>query len=286
MSLTDGIKSVVISGVVVPPFFYGTAWKENETERCVADALTAGFRGIDTANQRKHYFEAGVGIAIKKHLSLGQVRREDLFLQTKFTSVSGQDDRLPYDPKTSLKMQVSQSFSSSLKHLHTDFIDSYVLHGPSRSRGLEPEDWEIWNAMEALVQEKKVRFLGISNVNLEQLRLLVEGSKIKPTFVQNRCYAMKGWDLEIRRFCRDNEIHYQGFSLLTANSAIFHDPRFIKIVGRLGCTQAQAVFGFSLRVGMIPLTGTSDPLHMAEDLKSLTFELSDQEIEIIEHLLT
>ena len=276
---------ITIAGTSVPPFLYGTAWKENDTQRCVEDALAAGFRGIDTANQRRHYFEEGVGAAITKTLSGGKITREDLFLQTKFTSIDGQDNRLPYDPRAPVDAQVKQSFASSLEHLHTSFLDSYVLHGPSSSRGLTSDDWSIWRAMEGLYREGKVRLLGVSNVSLEQLHMLCESAKVKPAFVQNRCFARRGWDLDIRAYCRANKVIYQGFSLLTANQQIFDRPRFLEIVDRVGCTPAQAVFRFALQVGMLPLTGTTDPIHMREDLESVKFELSDRDVQTIEGLL-
>jgi len=276
--------SIVVAGTRVPSFLYGTAWKEDDTQRCVEDALAAGFRGIDTANQRRHYFEAGVGAAIAKSLSRGQITREDLFLQTKFTSIDGQDNRLPYDPRAPVDVQVKQSFASSLEHLQTGFIDSYVLHGPSRSRGLTSDDWSIWRAMEGLHREGKVKLLGISNVSLEQLQLLCESAKIRPAFVQNRCFARRGWDQDIRAYCRENQVIYQGFSLLTANQQIFESPRFFEIVDRVGCTPAQAVFRFALQIGMLPLTGTTDPSHMREDLDSVKFELSSEDIQTIEGL--
>ena len=131
---------------------YGTAWKEDETRRLVGLALAAGFRAIDTANQRKHYAEAAVGDALADAYAAGIVRREDLFLQSKFTHLGGQDHRLPYDPRAPVAVQVRQSFESSLKHLHTDRLDSYVLHGPYYRGGLGPEDWEVWAASEELFQ--------------------------------------------------------------------------------------------------------------------------------------
>ncbi len=100
--------------MTLPKIIYGTAWKEEETERLVGLALRAGYRAIDTANQRKHYFEAGVGAAIKKALADGLTTRAQLFLQTKFTDRGGQDQRLPYDPKADPATQVRQSFESSL----------------------------------------------------------------------------------------------------------------------------------------------------------------------------
>src|SRR6185369_13674797 len=110
-----------------PQIIYGTAWKEECTAALVRMALDAGFRAIDTANQRKHYFEAAVGEAVHAAVEDGIVERSDVFLQTKFTFVNGQDHRLPYDPKASLTQQVEQSFASSLEHLGVSYIDSYVL---------------------------------------------------------------------------------------------------------------------------------------------------------------
>jgi diketogulonate reductase-like aldo/keto reductase len=269
----------------LPAFLYGTAWKEDRTDRCVTEALAAGFRGIDTANQRKHYHEAGVGEALKRAWASGIVTRQEIFLQTKFTFLGGQDQRLPYDPEAPVAEQVRQSFKSSLEHLHTDYLDSYVLHGPSTGRGLKTADWDAWGAMAELHAEGKARALGVSNVSLEQLRALCEGAKVKPSFVQNRCFARTGWDQAVREYCREQEIIYQGFSLLTANTEILSNIDFAEIVARVGCTPAQAVFAFARAVGMLPLTGTTDPKHMAEDLKSTSVELEPDDVATIENLI-
>src|SRR6266498_980228 len=196
---------------MLPTFIYGTAWKEDATERLTRLALDAGFRGIDTANQRRHYFEAGVGAAVAGAIGDGMVRRDELFLQTKFTYASGQDHRLPYAPKADPATQVRQSFASSLEHLQVETIDSYVLHGPSRRRGLSDVDVAVWRAMEALQAAGKTRFLGVSNVELEQLDSLCRMASVRPAFVQNRCFASTRWDGEVRGFCRAHDIVYQGF---------------------------------------------------------------------------
>src|ERR1051326_3730123 len=91
-----------------PSFIYGTAWKEDRTKGLTELALQMGFRAIDTANQRKHYFEAGVGEALAAAYRAGTVTRADLFLQTKYTYQHGQDRRLPYDPAANLPIQVAQ----------------------------------------------------------------------------------------------------------------------------------------------------------------------------------
>src|SRR6202162_2510588 len=110
----------------VPEFLYGTAWKEDRTAHLTELAIRAGFRGIDTANQRRHYFEAGVGEGLAAAYRAGVVNRDQLFLQTKFTYQPGQDHRLPYDPAASLAEQVQQSMAGSLEHLGTDYVDSFV----------------------------------------------------------------------------------------------------------------------------------------------------------------
>lgn len=268
----------------IPTFLYGTAWKEDRTERLARLAIDAGFRGIDTANQRKHYFEAGVGSAVARAIADGVVRRDELFLQTKFTHLDGQDHRLPYDPNAEIGTQVAQSFASSLEHLQVETIDSYVLHGPARRRGLSSEDREVWRAMEEIHASGKARFLGVSNVALDQIETLCSIAIVQPMFVQNRCYAQTGWDAEMRAFCRRAGIIYQGFSLLTANLGELRSARFREIVVRVGRTPAQVVFRFARQIGMLPLTGTTDAEHMREDLAIEDFTLSDEDTATIEKI--
>lgn len=273
-----------INGIRVPPFLYGTAWKADRTEELVALALAQGFRGIDTANQRKHYFEAGVGAAISQAVANGLVRRDDLFLQTKFTFRPGQDQRLPYDPAAPVEQQVRQSFASSLEHLGVTHIDSYVLHGPSQSNGLGKNDWAAWRAIEELQRSGATKFIGVSNVPLEQLELLCERAEVAPHFVQNRCYAVLGWDREVREFCKARGIIYQGFSLLTANRDVVNSRAVQDIAKRHNSTPAQIVFRFALDIGMLPLTGTTSVAHMQEDLGVSEFHLDPAEVSVIERL--
>jgi diketogulonate reductase-like aldo/keto reductase len=269
--------------VSIPSFMYGTAWKKEATTSLVLKAVEAGFTAIDTANQLVHYDEAKVGDALEQLAQQG-IGRSRLFLQTKFTPLHGQDHRLPYDPRASLGEQVRQSFASSLDHLHTDYLDSYVLHGPYSRRGLGREDWEVWAAIESLYDAGKTKMIGISNVSAEQLTLLCERAKHKPMVVQNRCYAALGWDKSVREICRRHGIIYQGFSLLTANRAVLIDHRIRAMTARYQATPAQLVFRFAMQVGMLPLTGTTNPEHMKEDLLSDRFTLSAEDVRHIESI--
>ncbi|HIG63348.1 MAG: aldo/keto reductase [Methanobacteriota archaeon] len=266
----------------LPPFLYGTAWKEERTGPLVELALRQGFRGIDTANQRKHYNEAAVGEALAREIAAGTVAREELFLQTKFTQRPGQDQRLPYDPAAPVGKQVRQSFASSLEHLRTSYLDSYLLHGPSQRSGLAEQDWEAWTAMEALHAEGNARALGVSNFSHEQLELLLDRTTVRPAFVQNRCFAAIGWDWQVRQLCQGHGIAYQGFSLLTANREIWLGQRVAEVGDAHSLTPAQVIFCLALELGMLPLTGTSDAAHMADALACRTGVLAAAEVAELE----
>jgi diketogulonate reductase-like aldo/keto reductase len=267
-----------------PDFLYGTAWKEDRTAALTELALRMGFRGIDTANQRRHYFEAGVGQGLAAAYRSGVATRADLFLQTKYTYQPGQDHRLPYDPAAPLATQVAQSLASSLEHLGTDHVDSYVLHGPASGRAWLDDDREVWAAMVKERDAGRTRLLGVSNVSLGQLHQMAATGAELPAFVQNRCFARLGWDRGVRSFCAERRIVYQGFSLLTANPEVLRHPLVAGLASRRNATPAQVVFRFAQAVGMLPLTGTTDPDHMAQDLASRGLALSPDELRAIESL--
>jgi diketogulonate reductase-like aldo/keto reductase len=264
------------NNVTIPTFMYGTAWKKDATRQLVELAVASGFRALDTANQIIHYNEALVGEALVALDSKG-IKRGTLFLQTKFTPLNGQDNRTPYDASANITTQVGQSFDSSLQHLRTEYVDSYVLHGPYSRLGLGTADWEVWAAMEGIYKTGRTKMIGISNVTAGQLRQLCDKAEIKPMVVQNRCYAVLGWDKEVREICQANQIIYQGFSLLTANRQIWGHPEIGALATRLGTGPAQVIFRFSQQIGILPLTGTTSQQHMKEDLQTESLDLSPEE---------
>jgi diketogulonate reductase-like aldo/keto reductase len=270
----------------IPDFLYGTAWKEDRTAALTELALRTGFRAIDTANQRKHYFEAGVGQALTAVYSAGIVTRAEIFLQTKFTYQRGQDHRLPYNPAAPLSTQVAQSMASSLEHLGTDYVDSYILHGPSSGYEWTDDDDEVWQAMRSERDAGRTRFLGVSNVSLEHLEQMVAHGCETPAFVQNRCFARTGWDREVRAFCRERKIIYQGFSLLTANLEVVRSPAIGELAARMNATPAQVVFSFARAVGMLPLSGTSNAEHMKQDLASRELVLPAGIVQAMESIIS
>lgn len=271
------------AGVSMPGLLYGTAWKKDDTARLVQLALTQGFRGVDTACQPKHYNEAGVGEGIANALRDGLLR-EALYVQTKFTPLSGQDPtRVPYDVKAPLAQQVAQSCTASLRNLQVERIDGLILHSPLVDLR---QTLVAWRAMEELVDAGNVRQLGISNCyRLELLRGLYDAARVKPAIVQNRFYADSGYDKGIRAFCRERGMIYQSFWTLTANPHLLSSAPFRAASARYGRTAAQVLFRWLTQQGVVPLTGTRDPAHMREDLAIFDFALDDAECVDIASLL-
>jgi aryl-alcohol dehydrogenase-like predicted oxidoreductase len=131
-------RTLSIDGVRVPRLLYGTAWKEDRTEPLTRLALREGFRGLDTANQRRHYHEAAAGAAVAAAIRDGLVSRgvpvpPD---QVHLPRWAGPPPALR--PRRPVAAQVGQSLAGSLDHLGTDVVDSFVLHGPTTRVTSEP----------------------------------------------------------------------------------------------------------------------------------------------------
>jgi len=270
-------------GVRIPKILYGTAWKKEHTAALVAQAVRLGFRGIDTACQPKHYHEAGVGEGLARCFEAG-LQRRDIFLQSKFTPADGQDPyRIPYDQKASLAEQVAQSFKTSLTNLQTDYLDSLVLHSPLAS---EPSTMEAWRAMETIFHAGGAKQLGISNCyELDQLARLYDRSEVKPAVVQNRFYADTGYDRDIRAFCRQHGMLYQSFWTLTANPRVLAHGTVVSLAENYRRTPEQVFLRYLTQSDVIPLTGTTNELHMREDLAIFDFQLTAPERDAVAALL-
>lgn len=271
------------NNVKMPVLIYGTAWKKERTADLVEMAVISGFRGIDTACQPKHYHEAGVGEALERLAAQG-IRREELFVQTKFTPLAGQDpQRIPYDPSQPLNVQVAQSFAASQRNLKTEYVDSLVLHSP-----LFPYSHlaQVWGAMEELYHGGGARQLGISNCyDLELLQKLYNESGVKPAIIQNRFYDQSGYDRELRSWCDEVGILYQSFWSLTANPHILASREFFALTQEYDKTEAQILYRYLVQVGITPLIGSTSQQHINEDLEIFSFELKSSEIAAISSLL-
>ena len=267
----------------MPNMIYGTAWKEEHTSRLVEEALLSGFNAIDTACQPKHYREDLVGEGLQKAYDRG-VKREDIFIQTKFTPITGQDEtNMPYYASDDIQTQLEKSFMTSKENLKTDYIDSYLIHSPF---GPMEDFMGVYQTMEEFVQCNQVKQIGLSNCyDLNLLLYLYKVAEVKPKVIQNRFYADTDYDKEIRQFCKEAEIEYQSFWSLTANPHILKSQEMQKLIAKYKKTIPQIFYKFLNQIGITPLNGTTSKLHMLQDLDISLFELEEDDVNMLEKLL-
>lgn len=271
-----------LPGIEMPSLIYGTAWKKDRTADLVTKAVKYGFRGIDTACQPKHYNEPGVGEAIQRLADEG-IPRKELYIQTKFTPIDGQDPHnVPYDKRAPLNEQVAQSFEASKRNLGVNFVDGLILHSPLNNF---EKTMLVWQAMEEIYHQSGALRIGISNCyDLEILKQIYEASTVKPSIVQNRFYQDTDYDYDIREWCRKQEIVYQSFWTLSANPQILHSEIVQETARTFQKTAEQILFRVVIDLGIVPLTGTSSDKHMKEDLEVLNFDLPPATVQNIASL--
>lgn len=272
----DTAANTFLKSINRPPFIYGTAWKKDSTTTLVRKALDAGFVAIDTANQPRHYREDLVGEALRDAYEYGTTKREDLFVQTKFTAPAGQDlSSIPYDPNSSLSEQLSTSLQGSLTNLRPRsdpasavdaYIDCLLLHSPLSTDELTLTAWKI---LEAFVP-RQIRSLGISNCPLSTLEYIYEHASIKPAAVQNRFYARTGYDTALREFCDRHGIVYQSFWTLTGNrTTLLASEPVGNLAKEAGVSPEVALYALVMESGIAPLNGTTNEKRMGSDLKEV-----------------
>ncbi|ETS73415.1 hypothetical protein PFICI_15020 [Pestalotiopsis fici W106-1] len=267
-----------------PRLVYGTAWKMERTADLVHEALGAGFRGIDTAAQPRHYREDLVGQGLRRAVADGIVARSQVFLQTKFSPVGAQDrDNMPYDARAPLQEQVRVSIESSLRNLgvpsssssssegadEESYLDSVVLHSPLPSM---EETVVVWKALSKWVPSR-VRALGISNAPVEIVEYLLEAPdiKVKPSVVQNRFHERTGWEMDLRALCRHHGVIFQSFWTLSGNPQLRYREPTVQTIARSAGVEAEvALYALVLGLeGTTILDGTTSGEHMRADLDGI-----------------
>ncbi|KAF4983127.1 hypothetical protein FZEAL_1394 [Fusarium zealandicum] len=277
------------STTTLPKLVYGTAWKKDRSTDLVYAALQHGFRGIDTAGQPKHYNEKGVGQGVQKAIKDGLVTRDALFvshtprvftkaefptdarqLQTKFSPPGNQDENAPYDLDAPLVDKVHQSVQSSLRYFTIEgqepYLDSVLLHSPLRTMD---ETLAAWKTLETYVPHK-IRNLGISNTTLPILRALDDAATVKPSVVQNRFHRDTGFEVELRDYCRQQDIVFQSFWTLSANPRLSASQPVKTVADKAGVAQVAAYYALVLGLeGITVLDGTTTEGHMKGDLEGI-----------------
>ena len=260
--------------VNIPKILYGTAWKKERTAELVELALKSGFKGIDTACQPRHYNEKGVGQGIAN----SGIKREDLYLQTKFTPFTGQDpDNCPYDPSSSIEDQIKTSLKVSFENLGTDYLDGLILHSPLSTL---KETLVAWKTLEGFVQEKLVGQIGISNCyDPEFFKELYNQAEVKPSVLQNRFYVDSGFDIELREFCLSENIIYESIWTLSHNKDFLKTDYMISLGRKYSVSPAVLLYRSLSERGVVPLCGTTSLDHMKEDLLSWEFQIESSDVD-------
>lgn len=184
---------------------------------------------------------------------------------------------MPYSLTQSLEERIHTSLASSLKNLQTTsnaedtYIDCLVLHSPLPSIGETQKAWQVFSTY----VPHKIRALGISNTTYSVLQCLHDEMNIKPSVVQNRFYAETGWEVPLRKFCREKGIVFQSFWTFTGNPKIMKTDTIRGLAGDLvniGVRDAEVVALYALVLGLkgvAVLNGTTREERMVSDLVGL-----------------
>ncbi|RDA94814.1 hypothetical protein CP533_4282 [Ophiocordyceps camponoti-saundersi (nom. inval.)] len=254
----------------IPNFIYGTAWKGARTADLVYTALRCGFRAIDSAAQPEHYNEPGAGDGLRRAVAEGLVQRQDVFIQSKFASPKNQRRTPPYNRHAPLVDMVRQSVESSLRSFtvpgQEPYLDSLLLHTPMENL---LDTVTVWRTLESYVPHR-IRNLGMCNVTLDVVRALHYRLYVKPAFIQNPFNVNGGFDADLRRYCRNEDMVYQSFWTLTANSALVQSQVVEYLAQMAGVHVVPAYFSLVLGLGSIAiLNGTTQENSMIGDLQGV-----------------
>lgn len=254
----------------IPAVGFGTLIPDPlATEQATKTALEAGFRHFDCSERYRN--EQAVGDAMEEVFAAGTIRREDVFVTTKLWNNNHRAAR------------VKPAFEASCQRLRLDYLDCYLIHTPFAFQPGDEQDprdergqvicdpgvtlVETWRALESLVDEGRCRAIGLSNVNLEKLKEIVEAARIKPAVVEVESHPyLPEWDL--LEYCRRHGIVLLAFAALghAMEPRLLDDPVIIAIARRLRKTPAQVVLAWAVQRGTALLTTSVTPSRIQENL--------------------
>ena len=253
----------------IPALGFGTLIPDPiATRDATKAALEAGFRALDTAE--RYRTEKEVGEAMKEVFKAGNIKREDVFVATKLWNTNHRPER------------VKPAFEASLKRLHLDYIDLYLIHTPFAFQPgdeLDPRDTngnvlydrgvkllDTWGAVEELVDEGKCKAIGLSDIGLEKVKEIFEAATVKPAVVHVESHPyLPEW--ELLDYCRKNRIVLQAFAALghSGEPNLLADPVITAVANRVGKTPAQVVLAWAIQRGTALLTTTKTPSRIKEN---------------------
>lgn len=241
------------NGVEMPMAGIGTfLLSPDEAEASVLTALQTGYRLIDTANA--YVNEKAVGRAMKK----SGLDRTEIFLETKlWPSFYEQADAV----------------DKTLERLDTDYIDLLLIHQPAGNYAAG------YHLMERAVQEGKVRAIGLSNFNTEQIREILCGCKVKPAVLQSEVHPYSQ-EKELKAFLAKEGIVMQAwYPLGHGDRALLEEPLFVKLALKYGKTPAQIILRWHMQDGNVVIPGSKNPVHIQANFDLFNFVLTRDEME-------
>lgn len=249
------------NGIEMPIEGYGVFQvKPDETERCVLDALEAGYRSLDTAATYGN--EEGVGNAIKK----SGVAREDIFLTSKLW-VADQG----YE-------KAKKAFDKTLNKLGTDYLDLYLIHQPLG------DYYGSWRALEDLYKEGKIKAIGVSNFDSTRLVDLIVNNEIVPAVNQIELHPFLQ-QKEAQKVMKEYGVKVESWGpLAEAKHNILEDEMLNAIAAKHEKTVAQIILRWHLEQGIIIIPKSVRKERMAENLNVHDFKLDKSDMEKIAEL--
>ena len=249
------------NGVEMPVLGYGVFQVPPETcERCVSDAISVGYRLIDTA--QAYYNEEGVGRAITRC----GVPRSQLFLTTKIWITNAGEEK------------AAASIDESLRKLRTDYIDLLLIHQPfSDYTG-------TWRAMEKAVREGKVRAIGLSNFYPDRFVDIAEYAVIKPAVNQLKTNVFsQQWDAEAEMKPYGTHIMAWG-PLAQGDPDLQSNPVLAGLAEKYGKTPQQVALRYLVQRDIIAIPKSTHVERMKQNLDVFDFALTPEEMESIRPL--
>ncbi len=251
------------NGVKMPQLGYGVyQTPPEETERCVLDAISVGYRSIDTA--QAYYNEAGVGAALQKC----GLPREELFITTKvWISNAGYD-------------KAKASIADSLKKLNTEYIDLLLIHQPFG------DYYGTYRAMEEAYREGRVRAIGVSNFYPDRFIDLANFCEVVPAVNQVETHLFqqqKTAKTVMQRY--GTQIESWG-PFAEGRNDYFNNPVLSAVAASYGKTPAQTALRFLLQSGVVVIPKSTHKERMAENLNVFDFTLTAEDMARLEALDT
>jgi diketogulonate reductase-like aldo/keto reductase len=255
--------------VEIPALGFGTSLSDRtKTHSAVKTAVEVGFRHLDAAERYRN--ETEVGEALKELFADGTVRREDLFVTTKLWNNNHRPER------------VKPALQASLNRLGLDTVDLYLVHTPFAFQPGDDQDprhphgeviyddgvtlEETWAAMEALVDEGLSRAIGLSDIDAEGTREIVDSARIKPAVVEVESHPYHPqW--ELHELCKVHGIILLAFASLghALEPRLLDDPLIVSIARGLEKTPAQVLLAWGIQRGTAVLTGSVTPSRIKEN---------------------